>query len=310
MASASQKWWNDSRFDHNRDLVLVAIVLVAFFFGSAIDFIMFGSEGLFPRPLVTLRNYVFVGLLALSYLAFRRGKWRSFAIVALLSLCALSLSYAFYVQNVIVYLTLVGFLVAAMPRFPFDRLFLGAFIFVLAAATIVGIYNPLPAFEIDPNTGWRLAWWRDGLEASAQTWGIGVGFGTESLRNEYSALLGRDTYWAETEEFLFISTHSAFFDTIFRTGFIGFLLLCVVLVRCLPHPQIEPLARAHCCAMFAVLLLCLHSNLGLQSPMYSLGVAFCIGYLQSERRKARVGSPAAVGVPAGLTPYAIPVRQG
>ena len=37
LVSASQKWWEDSKFDVNRDAVLIAIVLVAFVFGTAID---------------------------------------------------------------------------------------------------------------------------------------------------------------------------------------------------------------------------------------------------------------------------------
>ncbi|MCC6948884.1 MAG: hypothetical protein IT539_14050 [Bradyrhizobiaceae bacterium] len=285
LVSASQKWWEDARFDFNRDAVLIAIVLAAFLFGSVIDIIMFGTEGMIPRPLVTLRNFVFIGLLALTYLIFRSERWRSIAIGVFVVLTGWSIWWALYVQNVIAYATIFGFLTMAILRISADRLMLFLFVLLATIVTIVGILDPLPIFEIDPNTGWRLAWWGDVVEALRDTWGVGVGFGTESLRNEYSAILHRDSYRAELEDFLFVGTHSAFFDTMFRTGVVGFLLLCIVLVRCFPHPRMAPLARAHCCAMFALLILCLHSNLGLQSPMYSIGAAICIGYLQSERRR-------------------------
>jgi O-antigen ligase len=174
------------------------------------------------------------------------------------------------------------------------------FLLLLAAATVYGLLDPLRVFEIDQNTGWRLAWWNDVLAATTQTGGIGVGFGTEALRNEYATVLQRDTYHEEGGAFLLISTHSAFFDTMFRTGVVGVSLLCFILWRCFPHPRIPPLSRAHCCAMFAVLIVCLHSNLGLQSPMYALGVAICIGFLQSENRKAT--AHASVGTSKFLTP--------
>ena len=300
LVSASQKWWDDPRFDVNREAILIAVVFFAFLFGVALDIAILGAEGVSIRPLATLRNYVLLGLLALSYFAFRSRKWRTFAIAALMLLLAMSIWLHLFLQNTFVYVIILGFLTVAMLRIPADRLMLAVFLLLLISVTLIGIQDPLRVFEIDPNTGWRLAWWRDALEATAQTGGLGVGYGTESLRNEYGSTLLRDTYREEGGTFLLVSTHSAFFDTIFRTGVVGFVLLCVVLARCYPHAHTPPLARAHCCAMFAVMILCLHSNLGLQSPMYSLGVAICIGYLQSERRKAVVAaSRAAVDVPIG-----------
>ena len=283
MAAASQKWWDDSRFDANRDAILVAVVLVAFVLGAILDIVLGGG---YIRPFVTMRNYVFIGLLALSYLAFRRGKWRRLAILALLLLAGAAIWQSDYVQTKIVYVLIVVFLATSLFRFRTDRLVLFLVLLLVTASTVLGLQDPLRIFDIDPNTGWRLAWWKDALAATVQTNGIGVGFGTEALRNEYTAHLQVDKYHEETGDFLLISTHSAFFDTIFRTGVVGILLLFLVLSRCLPHPRTPPLARAHCCAMFAVLIFCLHSNLGLQSPMYALGVAFSIGFLQSERRKA------------------------
>ena len=308
LVSASQKWWDDPRFDLNREAIMVAVVVCAFVVGAAFD-IVFGIEGVAigrhgagDRPFVTMRSYLLLALLALSYLAFRSREWRGLAILILLLLLCLSVLRPLFLQNTIVYLILGGFLTASILRLPVDRLMLGAFIVLVAAATIYGLLNPLRIFSIDPNTGWRLAWWNDALEAIVQTGGIGVGFGTELLRNEYSALLERDSYREEGGTFLLISTHSAFFDTMLRTGLVGVVLFGIVIARCFPPSCMALPARAHCCAMFAALILCLHSNLGLQSPMYSIGVAICIGYLQSERRKAYAGASAAKGLPAHISP--------
>jgi O-antigen ligase len=283
--AASQKWWEDSRFESNREVLLIFVVLAAFVLGIVVDYLL-GSKGV--RPFMTLRNYVFIGLLSLSYLAFRSDKWRSFATLALLLLAGWSIWRVHFLQNTIVYLILLGFLATTVLRVPADRMMLALILVAIAAATLVGLQDPLWIFQIDPNTGWRLAWWNDVLAATVQTNGIGVGFGTESLRNEYSSVLLRDTYREEAADFLFVGTHSAFFDTMFRMGIPGFLLLCFVIVRCFPPSYMSLSVRAHCGAMFAILILCLHSNLGLQSPMYSLGVAMCIGYLQAERHKARL----------------------
>ena len=303
MVAASQKWWEDSRFNHNRDAVLIAVVVVAFGLGSVVDLALLGDTSF--RASFTLRNHVFLGLLALSYLAFRPGKWRYTAILALLLVSAWCVAHNYFLQNTIVYLTILGFLATTIVGIPADRLILAAFLVLLATATIVGLQDPGRVFEIDANSGWRLAFWKDALEATAQTWGVGVGFGTESLRNEYSALLDRENYREEGGDFLLVSTHSAFIDTLYRLGIVGFGLLVLILARCFPHRSTPVSARAQCCAMFAILVLCLHSNLGLQSPMYSLGVAICIGYLQSERRKALAATSAILdGVPGA--PAAVP----
>ena len=305
LVAASQKWWDDSRFDANRDAILIAVVLFAFVFGVVVDILVTDFKDI--RPFQTARNYVFIGLLALSYLAFRPGKWRRVAILALSILAGAAIWWNEFIQNSIIYVLIMGFLATCMFRVRTDRLLLFSFLFLMAAATIFGLQDPLWVFELDFNAGWRLAWWNDALAATAQTGGIGVGFGTEALRNEYAAVLQRDAYvtpWNAYDDggtFLLISTHSAFFDTIFRTGVVGFLLLCLVLLHSFPHPRIPPLARAHCCAMFAVLIVCLHSNLGLQSPMYALGVAICIGYLQSERRKATSDSFVRVNISSSPT---------
>jgi hypothetical protein len=311
MVAASQKWWEDSRFDLNRDAVLIAVVLVAFVLGSAVDLVLLGGTSF--RGSYTLRNYVFLGLLALSYLAFRPGRWRPTAIFVLLLVAAWCVAHNYFLQNTIVYLTILGFLATTIVRIPADRLILSVFLVLLATATIVGLQDPARVFEIDSNSGWRLAFWKDALEASAQTWGVGVGFGTESLRNEYSALLDRANYREEAEDFLLVSTHSAFIDTVYRLGVIGVGLLIIILARCFPHRNMPLSARAQCCAMFAMLVLCLHSNLGLQSPMYSLGVAICIGYLQSERRKALAATSVTLGgvpaAPAGMASYTTPLPR-
>ena len=303
--AASQKWWEDTRFDVNRDVALIAVVVAAFLIGAAVDLLL-GSKGV--RPFVTLRNYVFIGLLALSYLAFRSEKWRGPAILTLVILAGWAIWRGQFLQNTIVYLILTGLLATAIFRVPADRLLLVIILIILAAATIIGLHDPLRVFEIDANTGWRLAWWNDVLTATFDTNGIGVGFGTESLRNEYSGVLLRDTYREEAADFLFVGTHSAFFDIMFRTGLAGFLLLCFVIARCFPAPNMSLAARAHCCAMFAILVLCLHSNLALQSPMYSLGVAICIGYLQSERYKSQLAVARHAEDAPDEPPYAVTMR--
>jgi hypothetical protein len=290
VVAASQKWWDDRRFDENREIIMIAIVIAAFCVGAVFDMVILHFDG--TRPLVTLRNYVLIGLMALTYLAFRSTKWRTIAIVILLMLAAWSAARIYFLQNTLVYVILIGFLVPVVLRLPVDRLMLGTFLVLLAGATIYGLQDPLRVFSIDANTGWRLAWWNDVLVATGQTGGIGVGFGTESLRNEYTAILERDAYREEGGSFLLVSTHSAFFDTTFRLGFVGVFLLVLALIRCLPPKEMNLATRAHVCAVFAIMILCLHSNLGLQSPMYSLGVAFCIGYFQSERRKALASSRA------------------
>lgn len=106
---------------------------------------------------------------------------------------------------------------------------------VLAVAIGIGITLILaPSFaplvdQYDDNIGVRAIMWGDAIDATVETNGIGVGYGTEYIRNQFYAIRAGDWQVADPnhEGFLFLSTHSTPFDILLRLGVVGLLMTAV-----------------------------------------------------------------------------------
>lgn len=77
--------------------------------------------------------------------------------------------------------------------------------------------------ELDGNTGVRSVLWGHAQNAAIQSYGLGVGFGTEYFPNDFRQITSAK--WTLTGEAhvdrLYVSTHSALYDTILRMGLFG-----------------------------------------------------------------------------------------
>lgn len=85
----------------------------------------------------------------------------------------------------------------------------------------------LPLYQYDPNSSFRALIWRDSTAAIMDTYGIGVGYGTEYIRNDFRAIPADfKRYVAESAaDRLFVGTHSSVYDVTMRVGVLGFILL-------------------------------------------------------------------------------------
>ena len=103
---------------------------------------------------------------------------------------------------------------------------LAAVALILVSAIIISPFFAERAFHFDPNAGVRALFWRDSIRAELDTSGLGVGFGTEFIRNQFWRLgLFNWTIVSETSGArLFITTHSIIYDLLLRVGIPGLAL--------------------------------------------------------------------------------------
>ena len=151
-------------------------------------------------------------------------------------------------------------------------------------------------WAMDVNTGWRLEYWADEATAIADTYGVGIGFGTTYASHEfaepqsemyYDAAEGvykptpfsqDDEYTKEQRPFV-TASHNSFVLVAFRQGMLGLALFVASLavfwkkIFCYDGRESGALIYAFCGSMLLI-----STNVGLESPMYLLPVlgALCL----------------------------------
>lgn len=147
-------------------------------------------------------------------------------------------------------------------------------LFLLSAALMI---FPAEAFQIDPNSGVRGVLMNDALEAIVDTKGIGVGFGTEMVRNYFWDIglqsWGLSGYGGEGN--LYLSSHSAYIDLAFRIGIIGCLAVVSKLVFFIWNAKFTTLGMI----LWAMFLVSFAVNPSLASPHFSFGLSLLLGVL-------------------------------
>jgi hypothetical protein len=158
------------------------------------------------------------------------------------------------------------------------------FCFLIALITIAICAWPY-AQEIwiaDPNTGIRLFFWHDALDRVWESGGLGVGFGTETIRPLYE-LQATDVTLVGIDDpsFILIGAHNAFVDAIYRMGVLGFVLLAMFIVRLFvrvirgPVGDVGVLDCWVVCAISVIMMV----NVGLASFNFFFGTTFFIAWL-------------------------------
>lgn len=177
--------------------------------------VRFGIFGLYSPNNETLPVYA-----ALLIAAHRNRKPEPYQIGVLLLLPAVSSSVG----------TLLMGLMSIVLRFlPYKRLALYLMFAGLLTAAFLAPFFYDALYQLDNNTGVRAIFWHDAQLAVVQTWGVGVGYGTEYIAN-YFGLVGQYD-WTITAEYdtnrLYISTHNTIYDCTMRLGLLGAVLMIV-----------------------------------------------------------------------------------
>ena len=136
--------------------------------------------------------------------------------------------------------------------------------------------GPMDLSLRDPSAAVRGLMIKNAWQAAQETGFIGVGFGTESIKNVYPEL-GIWSFQTIDDAFILIGTHNAFFDILMRMGVLG--LACFVFVfldLAFPRGGTDEILTFRT-LIFATSVLNLSVNVGLQSPFHLAGIAVMLG---------------------------------
>ena len=238
------------------------------------------DEPYIVEPLIYLLNNA-SALLALLFFIFLFRRKRSAAENILL--CALLLLISTSTQSQLLALVVVCMLVTGSFKLVNVGLILALGLFSIIAPFFINELN-----TVDSNTGFRLILWRDTWSALIDTYGLGVGYGTEYFSNDFTDI--HDRYWKITpddaDDRLFVGTHSTFYDIALRNGILGLMLFATWFLRTISQaPKNSPQNAKLFYATAALLVINNAVNMGFTSMSFCLGTGACLGLLHYLRQR-------------------------
>ncbi len=185
-------------------------------------------------------------------------------------------------QSLVAYLSLL-----TIRFFGFGRTILAAATAVILIGMFVGPNYVKEIYQLDSNSGFRAVLWRDATQAILDTNFIGVGFGTEYIKNQFDPGGSKESYVITTEHsekrFL-IGTHNTPFDITMRMGGLGLLALIYWLVF-LAKPLLTSRNPDLMFSSYILMLMLINNalNMGVTSINFMFCTALCSGLLISIR---------------------------
>lgn len=171
-------------------------------------------------------------------------------------------------------------LLVAIRLAPRSRLAIPA-IAALPFAPLIFLPFWASVYQFDANFGVRLLFLGDALEALSDTVGLGVGFGTWGIRNFYAYVSGGFFKFTTPDQNIYtISVHNSLFGLMMRMGLlIGVMYTALIVKLTFAANKLakEEYKFAACIAI--PLFSALWANVAIESPTYSVGVAFCVALL-------------------------------
>jgi O-antigen ligase len=154
----------------------------------------------------------------------------------------------------------------------------------------------------DPNTGIRLFFWHDVVHRFLESHGIGVGFGTETIRPIYDLrVTDVQLQTIDSPGFILVGSHNAFLDALYRMGVLGFGCLFFF-----AYGLLKSVLRLRDLTIFDCWVLCLAAtvlivNVGLVSFNFFFGSTLLLGWLMYRIRRPVLRLPVG-GQQQGPTP--------
>lgn len=261
-------------------LFLSLVVAPAVMFQQDVQYQGASPQATIPILYGSLINNMVIAVFFIAGGVFLTNDWRRYGGILLLLGIALASPLAqFKVLAVTMIVILLG-----VP----GRLLAALLATALTSAYAVGLNFIPQTFAFDPNSGIRLAFISDALASLADTYGLGIGFGKESVRwrYEFTGFEGitflpdtRNITHAKMLEILSTGIHNSFFQAILRTGVIGFILIVSAILAAFPPNRLPRGVRNHAAAVFITIFLAMFVNPVLESPVQVVGIAFSYGYL-------------------------------
>lgn len=225
-------------------------------------------------------GYLGLGILILSLHASRRIFLALVAVPFMLVLTP-------FLQTKIVALLLLVFALTPLPRATLSASLAG---FLALWACALFFIEEVRLFE--PTLAVRLEMQRDAVAAFVESYGLGVGFGTEAVTPK--TFLG-ELNWAAgsniadvNERWIFISPHNSFATMFFRMGLVGGALFLILVFSVYPRGSRGRLVRIWSFGYF-VFFIATFSNPTIESPAYHVGAAIVFGLMMQLMERSKNG---------------------
>lgn len=236
-----------------------------------------------------INNVMIANFFLLSRIFFTKD-WRRYAALLVFIIIVATTSFLqFRIFAVVLFAVLLG----APARWVAIGL---VFVFVVTYAIGLG-YVP-EMVRLSPDSGLRLAFIRDALKSVMDTHGIGIGYGTESVRWVYH-FPGLPTFrflpdarnmsYGRMLEALSTGVHNSFVQALLRTGVLGFVLLVAAFFAAFPSRKLPKDTKRHATVSFVIIFMACFVNPALESPAQAVGVGLIYGYLITINARARLG---------------------
>jgi hypothetical protein len=233
-------------------------------------------------------NNITLGLFFIfGHLFYRRDGGR-YAVLAMILLIAAT---THFVQFKLVVVAAIVMLVGFRPR-----LVIVAVMAVLIGSYAIGAYDVPGAVAKDPDKGIRVAFMVDSFESLADTSGLGIGYGTESVRWVYRFPGQPDFTFmpnpttiskARLMELLSRGVHNSFAQAMLRMGVAGLLLLTCAMFCAFPPGGLPRPVQCHASMLFICIFVACFVNPALESARQLIGIGFSYGYLLALRSSAK-----------------------
>ncbi len=236
---------------------------------------------------ITLGSFFIFG-----HLFYSRGARRYAALAVILLIAATT----HFVQFKLVALAAVIILIGFPPR-----LTVVAVVAAFIATYAIQAYDIPGAVAKNPDKGIRIAFVADAFQSLVDTSGLGIGYGTESVRFVYRFPGQPDFVFmpdprtiskGRLMELMSRGVHNSFAQAMLRIGVAGCLLLTCAMFRAFPRPGLPRPVQCHASMLFIVIFVACFVNPTLESPRQLIGAGFSYGYLLALRScaKRRPGS--------------------
>ena len=225
-------------------------------------------------------NNIIIAMFFLTAGAIAGSGWRRYISIAIILLMFAMTSLAQFS------IVTAGFL-ALLLGAP-GRLVALGIIGTLSLLYIVGFFFISELVIVAPNSGIRLVFLIDAFKSVLDTFGVGIGYGTESVRWRYNfpnrpefVFLPDPASMTHEKmlETLSLGVHNSLFQALLRTGLLGFGVLSFALFSVFPRSDLPRKLRNHASITFVIMFISCFVNPALESPVQGLGVGFAYGYL-------------------------------
>jgi len=252
---------------------LLKYIFILVFYHKVVDVVFDGFDPEFFFGIAGLGNTSALLILGFSILIFNE---KSMLLRILYILLFILMSYFSPFGQNIVYAALF-ILVFIVPRHAFT--ILSGFIFSTVSFYIIFINDPLAVSFIDQNLTVRLVLIKDAIDGFFQSNLIGVGFGTESIKNYYHLFKNPTFFNQDNSGFIHLAAHNSYATIAYRLGGLGILLFLYFLYQIVNSIRVMKNNQPMAVVIFLCFYVVTYQNPALESFIYLIGTFLLLGVI-------------------------------